>query len=223
MIEAVIFDLDDTLYPESAWRSSGFDAVADYVSANGFERDIVRSDLDDLDQLGDRANVIDALCERLDCQFSAPELVQVFRLHRPTSLTWFPGARSFVERCALPTALVTDGLWESQIRKIEALGLRDLLDVIVPTDLLGQGRRNWKPSTVPFEVALNALDIQPDRSVYIADNPQKDFGGPESLGMHSIWLRQPGQVVRPAPLANDPRPTYSAMSWQQVEQIVYST
>ena len=36
--------------------------------------------------------------------------------------------------------------------------------------------------------AFSTLGVEPHEAVYVADNPYKDFGGPERVGMNSIWL-----------------------------------
>jgi putative hydrolase of the HAD superfamily len=71
-----------------------------------------------------------------------------------------------------------------QRRKITALGLNELFDALICTDELGQ--EFWKPSPIPFKVALALLGMCPSESVYVGNDPAKDFGGPNEIGMVTI-------------------------------------
>jgi FMN phosphatase YigB (HAD superfamily) len=77
------------------------------------------------------------------------------------------------------------------------------MDVIVCTDELGAGCA--KPSTVPFEVALNLLGVAPSRAAYVADDVEKDFAGPNRLRIKSVQVRSAGLVGVPRkPAPDDP-------------------
>ena len=83
--------------------------------------------------------------------------------------------------------LVTDGYIQTQKNKINALGLNNIFDqILIPEEL---GRKYWKPSTVPFSKICDKLRVIPMEAIYIADNPKKDFKGPNQLRMDSIRLR----------------------------------
>ena len=59
MIRVILLDLDDTLYPEVTWRSSGFDAVSGHVSeVTGISVASIREQLDELDSGTDRSRGI---------------------------------------------------------------------------------------------------------------------------------------------------------------------
>jgi len=86
--------------------------------------------------------------------------------------------------------LLSDGYLEVQQRKFEALGLASFFEAVLFTDELG--RSFWKPHAKPFEVLLQRLCINdPEKAIYIADNPLKDFLGANKLGMTTIWYHCP--------------------------------
>lgn len=89
--------------------------------------------------------------------------------------------------------VVTDGPLVMQEAKVAALGLRERGLEVVCTDSLG-GRETWKPSPIGLVEVLRRLDVAPDRAVYIADNPHKDFLATARAGVHSIRLRHEGQL-----------------------------
>ena len=84
--------------------------------------------------------------------------------------------------------LVSDGYVEVQQRKWSVLGIDHFFDAVVFSDALG--RENWKPSIAPFKLVLEQLNISPELSVYIADNPWKDFLGARQLGMYTIQVKR---------------------------------
>jgi len=52
------------------------------------------------------------------------------------------------------------------------------------------GRDCWKPNTCAFEMVENEFSVSGRECVYIADNPKKDFVGPNKMGWDSIYVRR---------------------------------
>jgi putative hydrolase of the HAD superfamily len=196
-LQAVLFDLDNTLYPEEQFVVGGFRAAARFLAKRAkldSERLLERM-LEILHSDG-RGRVFDILLKEIeiDCGAWLPSLLHVYRSHRPI-ISLFPDAagvlRTLKQR-GLRLGLVTDGLASVQRRKIAALGLEAYMDPIVCTGELGQGRA--KPSPIPFEVALTLLDVAAKNVAYVADDISKDFAGPNRLGMKSVRVRSTGLV-----------------------------
>ena len=187
---AVVFDLDDTLYPERQYVLSGFAAVAAWVSCElGIASNTVYQELAALFFEGVRGDTFDRWVGRRALPATlVPELVKVYRQHTP-ALSAFPGIPDLVgrlrRRCLL--GIVTDGYLEVQKKKLAALGLGQLFHAVVYSDQWG--REAWKPSVQPFQVVLRQLGVLPEDAVYVADNPAKDFLGARRAGMSSIRLR----------------------------------
>lgn len=192
--QAIVFDLDDTLYPEEAYVHSGFRAVAawgaehlDIPATQGY------IELERLFREGVRGNNFDAWLagHGLSADGVVGELVRIYRAHRP-AIEPFPAAAPLLERLAVEHALglLSDGWVEVQNTKLDALGLREHFDAVVITDELG--REAWKPSPRGFEVLLTRLGGVPrDGAVYVSDNPVKDFLGARRAGLRSIRVRTP--------------------------------
>lgn len=187
-----VLDLDDTLYPESDYVRSGFNAVDELVAARrGLQRfgdacwqSFLR---------GERGRIFDKVLQSqyglVDAELVA-DLVRAYRSHTPL-ITLYPDAQRFVDQTrslALPVALITDGPRESQRAGITALELEHKFSVLVVTAELGPGKS--KPHPAAFELVQQALG--PDlRFVYIADNPHKDFLAPNRIGWTTIRIRRP--------------------------------
>lgn len=191
--KAIIFDLDDTLYPERSYALSGFSAVARWAEGQfGIPHAEGYAELRRLFEAGVRGDTFDRWLEQrgLGEHEVVPEMVRVYRQHAP-ELAPFPDARPVLNqlRTEHRLALITQGYRPGQQRKLEALALTEYFD---PTVIMGEEERaKWKPGQEPFERALSAMEIRGPESAYIGDNPLKDFKGARELGMATVWVRRP--------------------------------
>jgi putative hydrolase of the HAD superfamily len=189
---ALVFDLDDTLYPEREFVLGGMTAAGRWLQRErgirGFAA-VARSLFRD----GVRGTIFDETLRRLcldDASVLVPQLVAVYRAHRP-KLTMHPDARWAIGRFRrrFKLGLITDGYARTQRNKVASLGLEADFDALVFTDDLG--REHWKPSPRPFRQMMHALGCAGPDCIYVGDNPAKDFLAPNRLG----WLTV--QIIRP--------------------------
>jgi putative hydrolase of the HAD superfamily len=100
----------------------------------------------------------------------------------------FPGvieALDALRAAGVGIGVLSDGQSSVQRRKLAALpAIEDRLDVVVMTDELGPGLA--KPSPVPFRVACRLLGVSTRDSVYVGNDPRKDFRGARAAGMSTI-------------------------------------
>ncbi len=196
--QAVVFDLDDTLFPERDYVLSGFRAVAAWAwehlaipAERGFcelerlFREGARGDTFNQWMASHRIPAGKALIE---------ELILVYREHEPTNLRPFPEVLEVLEilrgRARARLGIVSDGWLAVQQRKLAALELAPCFQAVVFSDQWG--RECWKPSRRPFLAVLEKLGISPEKGVYIGDNPLKDFYGARALGMATVQVRRRG-------------------------------
>jgi putative hydrolase of the HAD superfamily len=188
----VIFDLDDTLYPERSFAISAFEAVGAWaqqaLQVDGLGHDMVRL-LDD----GHLGKIFRKALEQRGIDAAhAPRLIEVYRQHQPGHLTLYPDAGPALDRVASasPIGLITDGTVAVQQAKVRALGIASRFQRIIYTHEAG-GRDFAKPHAGSFEAMQAALGAPGDRFVYVGDNPAKDFLAPNRMGWTTV------QVVRP--------------------------
>lgn len=191
MIAAVLFDLDDTLYPQAAFLRGAWGVVAQAATAFGVHRDTLLRALHEVAAEGsDRGRIIDRALERIGAEdVPVAPLVHAFLAHRPRRLTPYPGAAEAVAkvRAHVPVALVSDGDPAGQRAKIAALGLTDAFDAVVLSDELG---RVWrKPEPRPFLHAAGCLGVRAADMVVIGDRPDKDVLGAHRAGMRAVRVR----------------------------------
>ena len=191
-IKAIVFDLDDTLYPELQYVKSGFAAIAGRLAGSQGDADQVYQMLWKAVEEGPRDRVFNRVLEQLgqdDDRQVIAELVGQYRCHRPR-LQLDEQVKELLERLrgSYKLGLISDGYMPAQRLKVEALGLEGFFDHIIFTEQLG--RAYWKPAARAFELMAEALDCQQKSCVYVADNPAKDFVGPNGLGWHTVQLKR---------------------------------
>jgi len=189
----LVFDLDDTLYPERQFALSGFEAAgrwaATELGVEGLAADMTRL-LDD-GHLGQLFRM--ALAEKMPEH--SPEhlaaLLEAYRDHEP-ELALFDDAGWALSHFAgqAKLGLITDGTHRVQAKKVAALGIAAHFREIVFTDALG-GRAFSKPHPKSYELVEAALAEEGHRLVYIGDNPAKDFIVPNARGWTSIMVHRP--------------------------------
>lgn len=192
-MRCLIFDLDDTLYPERDYVLSGFRAVDRWLQERGLAQGFGAL-AETLFLEGRRGRIFDEVLDRLGVPDPArwvPELVEVYRNHQPT-LRLFDDAEWALQhfRAGRKLGLITDGYLVTQQKKVAALGLASRMDHVICTDMLG--RADWKPSPRSFEMMMQQLGGEAAEYAYVGDNPAKDFLAPNRMGWASVRVRRPG-------------------------------
>ena len=184
-IDAVIFDMDDTLYSEKDYVRSGYNKIAEAFPEvpDLFEK------LWSAFEAGKPA--IDCALEEAGAltEDNKAKAIQVYRFQMP-DITLYDGVRGMLEEIresGRKLGMITDGRPEGQRAKIEALGIGPLFHEIIITDELG-GPEKRKPCEDAFALMKEKMDVPFGRMVYIGDNIRKDFIAPEKLGMKSIYF-----------------------------------
>lgn len=186
---AVLFDLDDTLYPLQQFLMSGFRAVAAHVQETWGHGHATVLGVLTAAYGSDRGHEVDVLAEELALPDGAiATLVAVIQSHRP-ALRLSAQARTVLaalRQASWRLGLVTNGRADIQARKIAALGLTPLLDAVVVAAEHGSGR--GKPEAAPFLAACDALGVSPAQAVFVGDDLACDVAGAHAVGMATIWL-----------------------------------
>jgi putative hydrolase of the HAD superfamily len=220
----LVFDLDDTLYPERQFAISGFRAAAAWARAElgieGLAEEMTR--LLDEGHLGELFAL--ALTQRMPGHRPEhlAELRRTYRDHDPV-LELFEDAVWALPRFAAASklGLITDGTHTMQAKKVEALGIAAHFQTIVYTDALG-GRGFAKPHPLSFELVERALASAGDRVVYIGDNPAKDFVAPNAKGWTSVMVARVGvrRIHAAATTAQGGAPRHVITSLRELPEVL---
>ncbi|WP_024867394.1 HAD-IA family hydrolase [Butyrivibrio sp. FCS014] len=184
-VKAVIFDLDDTLYPERAYVRSGYKAVAKFLGDDAYA--------DRLYELFEQGKpAIDALLSEINRPEDKEKALDIYRTHKP-EITMYPEMKKALETLrarGIKLGIITDGRPNGQNNKIDALGVRDMVDEIVITDELG-GSRFRKPCDIAFRIMQVRFALPAEEIMYVGDNITKDFAASMQLGMKSLYFKNP--------------------------------
>lgn len=188
MIRLVIFDLDDTLYNERDFVYSGFMEVATYLSNKyGISKNILFDDMVNILNSRGRGKIFDQICEKYHLKEKIEYLVELYRYNNP-NISLYDDAYEVLDnfQSKYKLGLITDGYKGAQWNKIKALNIEKYMDKIIVTD--DYGKDYWKPSVKPFQIMLDYFDMKAKETVYIGDNPNKDFIPCKKLGINSVRI-----------------------------------
>lgn len=189
-IKSIVFDLDDTLYNEKMFVINGFREVSLYLNkltglgSNIFYVYLVR----DLVRNG-RGSNFNSLIKyfKLTNEVNVNTLLNIYRSNG-IKLTLYRDAEEILNDLNQDYAigLITDGNSLSQSTKIKNLNICDLFDNIILTGDYGDGY--GKPNGRSYLEMLAYFKHEPKQSVYVGDNPFKDFLYPNNIGMKTFRL-----------------------------------
>lgn len=188
-MKAIVFDVDNTLYDAEQYFSGAFLDVAKFLSKkyNLPEVDIYEKLMSIWKKSTSMyAHLFDDLFDMLGIENGVAEVVKLFNDYNG-ELEPYPGTRellnSFKDK-GFMLGIITDGTAHRQKRKLRLLGLESLFDVMVFTHVLGHS----KLTEYPFRKALEELDVTPEDSIYVGDNPHLDFKGAKEIGILTVRL-----------------------------------
>ena len=181
-IDAVIFDLDDTLYSEKQYIRSGYKKIAEYFNLPDMEEEMWNS-------FENGGKAIDEVLKAHGLISKKEQALYIYRFQEP-KISLYSGVEELLIRTKKKKkiGIITDGRPEGQRAKLKALNIN--VDKVIITDELG-GTEYRKPNPKAFEIMQKELNTEFEKMVYIGDNIKKDFIAPQKLGMKYIWFKNP--------------------------------
>jgi putative hydrolase of the HAD superfamily len=198
-VEAVLFDLDDTLVKyrrspgevlELAFAEAGYEQFfpveayyarfEDYLQQTGTLDDLRRACFADIaESVGRSRGDGVAVAEAFD------------RLRDPTNVEALPGAREVLAELAgnHRLGLVTNGSPSAQEPKLTGAGIADAFD----TRVFAGHDTAPKPDREPFDEALSALGVEPAQAVMVGDSLASDVAGAQAVGVRAVYLAPDGR------------------------------
>lgn len=200
-VRGLLLDLDDTLYDYAPAEAAARPAVlADVARTTGRSDDevaevwsaarkAVKARLGNTASAHSRLLYLAELAARLGA--GLPEVrgwdrtywatfLDTARL-RPGALELLDGWRGLGHR----TAICTDLTLEVQLWKLERFGLFDRIDALVASEEVPKE----KPELDLYHLALTRLGLDAEACVIVGDNPKKDGGAAERLGVPYLRAR----------------------------------
>lgn len=179
----VVFDLDDTLYKEIDYYKSG----VKFLYRKYFNKELITSS----NELKLDYNWLDEIIQK--CPVSKELVLNDYRTH-PPAISLSNEAKRVLQKLRVENvkmSLVTDGRSITQRNKIRALEISSYFERIIISEEIGTEKPNHKNFFKAIE------NYKCNKFIYVADNPKKDFLGPNELGWVSICLLDDGQNIHP--------------------------
>ena len=189
-IQAILFDLDDTLHDKSqnllAFAQAQFATCA--LADHGVELSQWTSQYVDLNNLRIEKTEVFA---RLQAAFKlntslADALREDFDANSGAATRPLPGLHTLLQSCrarGMKIGIVTNGRDAFQRRKIAGLGIETTIDAIFTSGGFGVK----KPDHRIFLACLAALGASPEAAIMVGDDFSADMQPALELGMHTIW------------------------------------
>jgi putative hydrolase of the HAD superfamily len=201
VIKAVLFDLDDTLWPivpviqraetlMYAWLMRNAPAVAQRVSIESMRaRRQALMATDPVYQLDlrrlRRAVLIEAFIDAGLDPAPVEQAMEVFSRAR-NEVTPFPDVLPALTQLRNRVAL---GSVSNGVADLEAIGIAHFFEASIAAHHFGSA----KPDAAIFLAACEALNVVPQEAVYVGDDPVLDVEGAQRAGLRAVWMNRPEQ------------------------------
>jgi|TARA_B100000378_G_scaffold257659_1_gene236262 putative hydrolase of the HAD superfamily len=195
MINAVIFDLDNTLLDFMKMKEIAVKAAITGMQEAGLEVDsekayerIIEMYIE---QGWENQQIFDIyLTETIghvDNKLLAAGIVS-YRRAREANLQVYPNVNSTLSQLIkmnIKLAVVSDAPSREAWMRLYYLNLHHIFDFVLTFD----DTRAHKPSPIPFKMALERLDCAAENTLMVGDWPERDVEGAKQLGMKTIFAR----------------------------------
>ena len=224
-IEAVLFDLDDTLHDDtSAFQSAAEEVAREVAVEHGIDARALKAAYVaqaetfwkrlSADQLATRIGMARARMWRaalaelgIADAGLAERSAANYEAYRKKYLTPFPGAIDLL--CSLrgrgvKLGLVTNGFSETHREKIAVLRMGELFDAVFIADEVGM----VKPDPALFAHACRVLECAPAAGAMVGDRYDRDIRGAREAGLYTVLV----DVHRAGVPAGAPQPDATVVS-----------
>jgi len=211
-LDAVLFDLDDTLHDDTlAYQSAAEEVAHEVAGEHGIDAlALKRAYIAQAEGFWTRLSAA-ALTERLenvratlwrsalvdvgldDCNLAERSAASYVR-YRTKHLVLFPGALDLLRRLRdrkIKLGLLTNGFSETHREKIALLQIGDCFDAIFIADEVGM----VKPDPLLFAHACRTLGSSPSVSAMVGDRYERDIRGAIQAGLFTVWINLHGSPL----------------------------
>lgn len=229
MTRLLLVDLDDTLYDYPSCNQAGKDAAWQEARERGYDlsreqfqqlyqdgRHSVKHRLDTTAASHSRQLYIKSGLEQLDADANAADMVAIadsFWDAYIDEMELFDGVKETLQQLrerGWTVALTSNLTTRVQLRKVDALGLDDQIDLLVTSEETGVE----KPHPVMFTWPMSRCDATVDETVMVGDSITSDIDGAGALGIETVLINQ---ELPPDPVAT---PDHHAQEFRELLDIL---
>lgn len=222
MTQVIVFDMDDTLFPERDFVKSGFLAVDSFLQSELSINNFFEKAWKDFNS-GNRDYIFNIILENIYSgkkkEKLVNKLVRVYRSHLP-NIKLYSDAEWALKHFSkyAPLALLSDGYLETQKNKAKMLDIKPYIEKFYFTDQWG--KQCWKPSDCAFKKVEQDFKLTCESYTYIADNPIKDFIAPKIMGWKTICINRGFGEYDDVKIPLNGEPDYTIKNLYELEEII---
>ncbi len=201
-LEAVLFDLDGTLYDYNKCHEKGLESAYEYMEGKydiPYDKfiDLYRKarfenhkELVGSSSSHNRIHYFKRLLKLYNSKFKSDVVLDLYKAYYKgffDGITTFKGVEELFEELVdkgISIGVVTNLNSRIQIEKIDKLGLSSFVDVFVTSEETSRE----KPHSSVFLLALHRLDVSEEEVLMVGDDFEKDVKGALSVGIDSVLL-----------------------------------
>jgi putative hydrolase of the HAD superfamily len=195
MIEAILFDLDNTLIDFMTMKRKSCEAAIEAMISAGLRMDRKKA-MDILFELyGEKGieynrifqDFLNKTTGRVDYKILAEGIV-AYRKAQAAYVKPYPGTVKTLVRLkekGLKLGIVSDAPSVNAWIRLVEMRLEDFFDVVVTFHDTGEK----KPSKLPFLKAVKEIGVEPAKIIFVGDWPERDIKGAKAVGMKTAFAR----------------------------------
>ncbi|MHA1683852.1 MAG: TIGR02253 family HAD-type hydrolase [Promethearchaeota archaeon] len=199
-IEAIFFDLDDTLFDATSLAEKARKAAIESMIEKGLKGVTAGEGYSILNEIvreygSNYSKHFDMFLRRLhqySCKLVSVAIITYHRV-KVQDIRLYPDVFKFLQNLKNMTScklgIITDGLPVKQYEKIIRLGLDSFFEEVIISDEIGIR----KPNTELFKVTVDKFDVPAGKSLYIGDNYERDMVPAKITGMQTCFVHRNGK------------------------------
>jgi len=195
MIKAVIFDLDNTLIDFLKMKRLSCEAAVDAMIGAGLDIGHDKAiaiiyklyEEHGMEEKTIFQKFLTKVAGEVDYKILANGIV-AYRKVRASFLDPYPNVDYTLLKLkakGLKIGIVTDAPRLKAWIRLANMKLTNYFDVVVTFE----DTKEFKPSRLPFEAALNKLKLRPEECLMVGDWPERDIKGAKAIGMKTCFAR----------------------------------
>jgi putative hydrolase of the HAD superfamily len=224
--DAVLFDLDDTLFNSTLMSQTARRNAIRAIREAGVELDeenafqllmqIVKTYGSNYGEHFNR--LIEELGYEIHPKIIAAAIV-AYHSTKYALLRPFPGVvltLLTLMKTDIKIGIISDGIKIKQWEKLTFLGIQHFFDVVIINDHPNQ----WKPVSYSYQLAMDKLKLtQPERIIYVGNKIETDIIGANQMGFVSI-LFDPEKRIDIQKLKKEEKPNFHIQRMLEITEII---
>ena len=198
-MKAVIFDIDNTVYPYDICNNMGEQSMYEYLLSKNYltkeefiallsaAKAYVKTNNNGTAACHNRMLYSQHICENFGI-YDPTAVIELYNAYWNSYFTVmkpFDGVEELMHKLidsGIHIGFCTDLTVDIQLRKLTELGLGKIPHILVTSEEVGAE----KPDRRMFETALKKLGVAANEAIMVGDSVEKDIDGAERVGIHGI-------------------------------------